>query len=138
MSTRQRLAAALAIALAGGFYVALWGLIGAFAFAACYLLAIDPQPVFGLPGWAVGGWCAFTSVFLVLAQFLEGMRRAGGRPLAREEAPELFELIDEVREALDVAPVREVRLKPAPVIGVTRLWRRRRLFVREHKVLVMN
>jgi Zn-dependent protease with chaperone function len=138
VTPRQRLATAVAYLLAVGFYGTLWGSIGALFFAATWFLAIDPRPLAGIPPWAIGGWCGFTGLFLVLAQFLEGMRRPAGRPLAREEAPGLFDLIDEVRDALDVAPVREVRLKPVPVIGVTRVWRRRRMFMRESKLLVLG
>ncbi len=138
MSARQRLATALSYVLAGGFYVTLWGLVCALSFGAFWVVVVDHGPVLGVPWWATGAWCGFSALFLVLAQTLEVMRRGGGRPLGREEGPGLFDLIDEVRANLDVAPVREVRLKPAPTIGVTRVWRRHRYFVRESKLLVVG
>ena len=133
-----RLITGLTYALAAGFYISLWGGVLVLTGAAVWFAQTGAATLPGVPDWALAGWCAFTALFVVVAQFVTRTRRSAGRVLERAAAPEFFRLIDDVRREVNAPPVREVRLKPSPVLGVTRLWRRERLLVREHKVLVIG
>ncbi len=123
--------------LAGGFYVSLIVLSVALATGVVWFWDVESGP-FGMPGWGIAGWCGFTVLFLVLANIGGGPRRAGGRPLERADAEPLFAMLDDLRERLGVGPVSKVRLKPAPMIGVTRVRRLDRTFGRECRALVIG
>lgn len=135
---RARLGGALTFALAAGFHLTVWCGVASLVAASVWFAGAGADAVPGVPGWSLSGWCAFTALFVVVAQFIGSRSRAAGRALPREEAPELFRMMDEVREALGAPTVRDVRLKPAPVIGVTRLWRRRGMVLRQYRVLVIG
>jgi Zn-dependent protease with chaperone function len=130
--------AALLYLLAGGFYVSLWGLAAGLSAVTVWYLWDGDRTLFGIPGLAVAAWCGFTALFLVAAQFVGQQERSKGRPLEPEEAPGLVDLMNAVRERLGVPPVRAIRIKPAPVIGVTHLRRRGRYLWRERKALVVG
>lgn len=125
-------------ALAAGFYVTLYGLVATLAFAASWFLAGGADDVVPVPGWALACWCAFTALFLVLAQVGVGRRRAAGRPLEREEAPGLFALLDDVGERIGVGAISAVRLKPAPLMAAARVLRPGRFAVTERRALVIG
>ena len=129
-------------ALAAGFYVLLYGTVVALAFAAAWFAdegsaGVDWLPDW-IPGWALAFWCAFTALFLVLAQLGVGRRRAAGRPLTREEAPRLFDLLDDVGERVGVGTISTVRLKPAPLMAAARVLRPGRFVVTERRALVLG
>ncbi len=138
MTGRVRMATLLANSVAVGTYVLIWGSAACLAFTAYWLTFVAPEPILGVPPWGVAWWAFFTSAFLVLAQSLEGVRRRGGRPLPRVEAPGLYALLEEVSAAVGVTTVRHVRVKPAPVLGVARAFVPQKFFVRERRVLVIG
>jgi Zn-dependent protease with chaperone function len=63
---------------------------------------------------------------------------SAGRPLAREDAPALFALLDEVGEEVGVGTVSDVRLKPGPLMAAARVLRPGRFVVTERRALVIG
>ncbi len=124
--------------LAGGFYATLWTLIVALAATSVWFLDERSGGVGPLPGWGVSAWCAFTALFLILAQFGERSYRAAGRPLERCDAPDLFAMLDEIGERMGVGSIAAVRLKPAPMMAAARVRRPGRFIVTERRALVIG
>jgi Zn-dependent protease with chaperone function len=83
-------------------------------------------------------WSAAMFGMLILSLRVRDRGEAPGRPLPREEAPRLHDLVEEARRAAGIGPVGEIRLSPHPTVGVTRVFRGGILYTRPVKVLVVG
>jgi len=88
------------------------------------------------PAYAV--WGAAMMIMLVLSFRVRGRAEPSGRPLTREEAPRLHELVEEARRVAGIGPVGEIRLTAFPNVGVTRVFRGGILYTRPVKVLLVG
>ncbi len=91
-------------------------------------------------GWypAVAVWAAAMAAMLLLSLRVRDRDEAPGRLLAREEAPRLFDLVENARRVAGIGPVAEIRLTGLPNVGVLRVFRGGILYTRPVKVLLLG
>jgi len=88
------------------------------------------------PAYAV--WGAAMMIMLVLSLRVRGRAEPPGRPITRDEAPRLHDLVEGARRVAGIGPVGEIRLTALPNVGVTRVFRGGILYTRPVKVLLVG